>query len=51
MAPGKFEFLHDIMTLSNFKAGSEVVSCKLIADNYVETVKWLMNVLVLFCFI
>ena len=49
-AASRFEFLQDITTFSDFKAGSEVVSCKLLSHN-VDTIKCLINVLVLFYFI
>ena len=49
-AASRFEFLQDITTFSDFKAGSEVVSCKLLSHN-VDTIQCLINVLVLFYFI
>ena len=49
-AASRFEFLQDITTFSDFKAGSEVVSCKLLSHN-VDTIQCLVNVLVLFYFI
>ena len=49
-AASRFEFLQAITTFSDFKAGSEVVSCKLLSHN-VDTIQCLINVLVLFYFI
>ena len=49
-AASRFEFLQDITTFSDCKAGSEVVSCKLLSHN-VDTIQCLINVLVLFYFI
>ena len=49
-ATSRFEFLQAITTFSDFKAGSEVVSCKLLSHN-VDTIQCLINVLVLFYFI
>ena len=49
-AASRFEFLQDITAFSDFKAGSEVVSCKLLSHN-VDTIQCLINVLVLFYFI
>ena len=49
-AASRLEFLQDITTFSDFKAGSEVVSCKLLSHN-VDAIQYLINVLVLFYFI
>ena len=49
-AASRLEFLQDITTFSDFKAGSEVVSCKLLSHN-VDAIQCLINVLVLFYFI
>ena len=49
-AASRFEFLQAITTFSDFKAGSEVVSCKLLSHN-VDTIQCLINVLLLFYFI
>ena len=41
-AASRFEFLQAITTFSDFKAGSEVVSCKLLSHN-VDTIQCLIN--------